>query len=191
MPNVEIGQAHIALVHRAAWSISNAETQAEDLVSGGLVTLWECALSWDGTGSFEGYTYQLVKLRMIDQLRHDHGRSVARRRMTATFPLDGLADEDTGTVPGCLVDRSPGPEEVVLARERLTEVARALRLLPPHLHQAMVCTTVDENLTASAERLGYIDRWAMGSARTLARYCLRQAGFEPPVVRVVAQQAVA
>lgn len=101
---------------------------AEDVAQEAFVRLFRGAADYRPTARFSTWFYTILGNLCRDRIRR------LRRRPDEGEPKPlGEGDEEPAE-PG---ERTPGPEEAVLASERRTLVAEAVRSLPTHLMQAI------------------------------------------------------
>ncbi|WP_029423123.1 RNA polymerase sigma factor [Alicyclobacillus macrosporangiidus] len=115
---------HAAMVRHLVYHITRDANDVEDLTQEIMLKVYRSLDGYRG-GSFRAYVARIAR---------NHCYDVLRRRQTGELPL---ADETLATV-------APGPEELVVQREAVWEVAQAINQLHPldreilllrHVHQ--------------------------------------------------------
>ena len=129
MVPIGIGTSAGELVRRAR---RGDETAWPDLVSqcGGL--LWAIARSYGLDRAAADDVVQVVWLRLVERIDtlRDPDAVIGWLAVTARREA-ARAFERTGPALPVVADPAPGPEHVTTARATLSEVARALRAMPP------------------------------------------------------------
>jgi RNA polymerase sigma factor (sigma-70 family) len=104
----------------------------DDLVQVGLIAATDAITAWDPSGAeFTKHVAMTIHYRITDYVRmRGH-----RRERGLDNALSDHAGEELLTL---LPDDKPGPEELVLARERVSLIAASIRRLPPRMHTALL-----------------------------------------------------
>jgi RNA polymerase sigma factor (sigma-70 family) len=140
----------------------------DDVVQVGLIAAADAITAWDPSrAAFIKHVAVTIHYRIIDYVRvHAH---------RGERGLDDALSDDSPSGDGLLAllpsDR-PGPEEVVLARERVSVIAAVIRRLPPRKRMALIgltnCKTPQEIDPKASENAIY-------SSASLARTRIKLA----------------
>lgn len=141
--SVEITQSHVDRIERIARQLARTTALGslcgeDELVSESMVALWDLAQRYepDTKVPFPAWIQLQGRHRLIDYLRHVYGRADAngemhiRTRVALSMrSLDDHHDQDPDDERenSGLVDRSPGVEETVEARDELRRLGEILR----------------------------------------------------------------
>ncbi|MGH2912028.1 MAG: sigma-70 family RNA polymerase sigma factor [Solirubrobacteraceae bacterium] len=140
----------------------------DDVVQVGLIAASDAIVAWDPTrAAFIKHVAVTIQHRIIDYVRlHAH---------RGERGLDDALSDDSPSGEGLLAllpSHQPGPEEVVLARERVKLLAAVIRRLPPRKRMALIgmanCRTPREIDPEASENAIY-------SSASLARTRLKLA----------------
>jgi RNA polymerase sigma-70 factor (ECF subfamily) len=167
---------HAPLVFGVALRMTNDRGRAEDIVLDTFLALWNHAERFDpARGSLTAWLTVVARHAAVDR----HRRNM---RADATLSLGALVDRRPDDADGMdsvlrtsrLIAAgapAPMPLDAVEADETRTELAAAIRLLPPDERAALVLA-YQEGLTQSeiARRLG----WPIGTVKTRSRRALRR-----------------
>jgi len=154
MAEVEITPKHLKIVERVA-SLCRAQSRPlrliehEELVSEGMVLLWQIALAYDpGRGAeFEGYLVQQLRWKLTDYARTevgrmtDNGASAKLNAIASQRSLDEHRERQAAPERGhddWERDSSPSAEDQVLARDELARTMAAINALPTTQREAML-----------------------------------------------------
>jgi RNA polymerase sigma factor (sigma-70 family) len=109
----------------------------DDVVQVGLIAAADAITAWDPSGAaFTKHVAMTIHYRIIDYVRMRAHRSERG--------LDDALGDDSPSGDGLLAllpSDQPGPEEVVLARERVSVLAAVIRRLPPRKRMALLGMT--------------------------------------------------
>lgn len=154
----------------AAQSLDRAT--AEEIVQEVFLQVWRKAATFSPErGTFRAWVFQIAHYRVLNELRR-------RSRQPQ------LEEDPEGLRLSAAPDPMPGPEELVTAEARRTEVREALEALPAAQRQAIQMAFV-EGLTH--EQVANSLRLPLGTAKTRIRAGLRRlrAGLTPAVAALV------
>ena len=115
---------------------------ALDLTQETFVSAWQAIDRFDGGRSFTTWLRSIALNKCRDRVRRNHVR-----RFISVF-TQGSGDEALSQP-----DPSADPEEVLLHRERLRQLDRAIAELPQQLKEPLILTVFDELSQAEAGRL--------------------------------------
>ena len=128
------------LVHRHQASVLNLvyrfigdRTQAKDLAQEVFLRVWQAAKSYKPKAKFTTWIYRITANLCFNELKS------SRRKKWFQF-LRPDADHETGTEED-LPDRSPSPEDLLLAKERSLQITEALQSLPENQRMAVILKT--------------------------------------------------
>lgn len=161
--SVEITRDHLDLVTRVVHA-TRAQSgilrliEEEELVSEGMVLLWQIALEFDpskGTGNFEAFAVQRLRWGLIDYGRSTIGRIspetgkptvglLATSRQTSLDAELEDADDDPHRRSGIEADPSPPVEDRVCSRDELRRVLVEASKLPPVFRDALLWPMSDD-----------------------------------------------
>ena len=106
----------------------------DDMVQVGLIAAADAIAVWDPSrAAFKKHVIMTIHYRIIDYVRM-HAHRNERGLDDALSDNSSRGDELLAHVPS---DR-PGPEEIVLARERVSVIAAVIRRLPPRKRMALL-----------------------------------------------------
>ncbi len=112
----------------------------DDLVQVGLIAATDAIAAWDPSGAtFTKHVAMTIHYRITDYVRMRAHRSERG--------LDDALSDNSPSGEGLLAllpADQPGPEEVVLARERVNLIAAVIRRLPPRKRMALIGMTNDK-----------------------------------------------
>jgi RNA polymerase sigma factor (sigma-70 family) len=112
----------------------------DDLVQVGLIAASDAIAVWNPSGSaFTRHVAMTIHYRIIDYVRMRAHRNERG--------LDDALSDNSPSGEGLLAllpAHQPGPEEVVLARERVSTIAAMIRRLPPRKRMALLGMTNDK-----------------------------------------------
>ncbi len=141
----------------------------DDVVQVGLIAATDAIAVWDPSrAAFIKHVAMTIHYRIIDYVRMHAHRS--ERGLD-----DALRDDDSASEHGLLAllpCNRPGPEEVVLARERVSVLAAVIRRLPPRKRMALLGMT---NCKSPREIDPEASENAIYSSASLARRRLKLA----------------
>ena len=106
----------------------------DDLVQVGLIAATDAITAWDpGGAAFTKHVAVTIHYRIIDYVRMRGHRS-ERGLDNAVSDRSPSGEELLALLP----DNQPGPEEVVLAREKISLIVALIRRLPPRKRTALL-----------------------------------------------------
>jgi RNA polymerase sigma-70 factor (ECF subfamily) len=116
--------------------------EAYDIVQKAFVSAW-CAIDrFDPQRPFEAWLRSIALNKCRDHAR----RAFVRKATFGASPVDGVDS---------VREEGASPEEVLIARDELAALSRAMEALPQHLRDALMLTTVDGlSQAAAAAALG-------------------------------------
>ncbi len=131
------------LVHRHETSILNLayrfigdRNQAKDLAQEVFLRVWQAAGSYKPEAKFTTWIYRITANLCFNELKS------ARRKKLLQF-LRFESDQEARSEED-LPDRSPSPEQVLLARERSRQITKALQSLPENQRMAIILRRYDD-----------------------------------------------
>jgi RNA polymerase sigma-70 factor, ECF subfamily len=145
MTRIAEGDEHAfeVLVERHQTSILNLiyrligdRTKAKDLAQEVFLRIWQAAKSYKPEAKFTTWIYRISANLCFNELKS------SRRKKLFPF-LRPDADHETGTEED-LPDRSPSPEDLLLAKERSLQIAEALQSLPENQRLAIILKRYDD-----------------------------------------------
>ena len=138
-----MNDAFETLVHRHQTSVLNLiyrfigdRTQAKDLAQEVFLRVWQAAKSYKPEAKFTTWIYRITANLCFNELKS------SRRKKWFQF-LRPDADHETGTEED-LPDRSPSPEDLLLAKERSLQITEALQSLPENQRMAIILKRYDD-----------------------------------------------
>ena len=111
-------------------------TQAKDLAQEVFLRVWQAAKSYKPEAKFTTWIYRIAANLCFNELKS------SRRKKWFQF-LRPDADHETGTEEN-LPDRSPSPEDLLLAKERNLQITEALQSLPENQRMAIILKRYDD-----------------------------------------------
>jgi RNA polymerase sigma-70 factor (ECF subfamily) len=111
-------------------------TQAKDLAQEVFLRVWQAAKSYKPEAKFTTWIYRITANLCFNELKS------SRRKKWFQF-LRPDADHETGTEED-LPDRSPSPEDLLLAKERSLQITEALQSLPENQRMALILKRYDD-----------------------------------------------
>lgn len=111
-------------------------TQAKDLAQELFLRVWKAAKSYRPEAKFTTWVYRITANLCFNELKS------SRRKKWLQF-LRSDADHETRTEDD-LPDRSPSPEDLLLAKERSRQISGALQSLPENQRMAIILKRYDD-----------------------------------------------
>jgi len=131
------------LVNRHQTSVLNLiyrfigdRTRAKDLAQEVFLRVWQSARSYEPKAKFTTWIYRITANLCFNELKS------ARRKKWLQFLRFG--DNLENTVEETLVDDTPSPEDLLLAKERSRQIANALQSLPENQRMALILKRYDD-----------------------------------------------
>ena len=131
------------LVNRHQTSVLNLiyrfigdRTRAKDLVQEVFLRVWQSAKSYEPKAKFTTWIYRITANLCLNELKS------SRRKKWLQFLRFG--DNLENTVEETLVDDTPSPEDILLAKERSRQIANALQSLPQNQRMALILKRYDD-----------------------------------------------
>ena len=157
-----VAREQAPVLFRLALRLTNRREDAEDLVQETLVRALPALRRFEGRAKLSTYLIRALGNQWKNRLR-----SRKRSRLVEWFrggKGDGAAENETEFTPA---DQSPSPLERLEARDRATEVRRALSRLEPNRRWALLLREVEE---MSYEEISTVTGVPVGTVRSrLAR----------------------
>jgi RNA polymerase sigma-70 factor (ECF subfamily) len=110
-------------------------TQAKDLAQEVFLRVWQTAGSYEPKAKFTTWIYRVTANLCLNELKS------ARRRKWLPFHR---SDKNVNSVEETFSDGSPTAEDVVLAKERSSQITDALQSLPENQRLALILKRYDE-----------------------------------------------
>jgi RNA polymerase sigma-70 factor, ECF subfamily len=145
MARIAKGDEHAfeVLVHRHQTPVLNLtyrfigdRTQAKDLAQEAFLRVWQAAGSYKPEAKFTTWIYCITANLCFNELKS------SRRKKLFQF-LRPDVDHETRTEDD-FPDRSPSPEDLLLAKERSLQILEALQSLPENQRMAMILKRYDD-----------------------------------------------
>jgi RNA polymerase sigma-70 factor (ECF subfamily) len=131
------------LVRRHQTSILNLiyrfigdRTPAKDLAQEVFIRVWQAAKTYRPEAKFTTWLYRITANLCFNELKS------ARRKKWLQFHR--FRDNLENTVEETLVDATPSPEDILLAKERSRQIADALQSLPENQRMALILKRYDD-----------------------------------------------
>jgi len=136
-------EAFEILVNRHQTSVLNLiyrfigdRTQAKDLAQEVFLRIWQAAKSYEPKAKFTTWIYRITANLCFNELK-----SSRRKKWFQFLQSDG--DHEIRTEEN-LPDRSPSPEDRLLAKERSLQITDALQSLPENQRMALILKRYDD-----------------------------------------------
>jgi RNA polymerase sigma-70 factor (ECF subfamily) len=110
-------------------------TRAKDLAQEVFLRVWQAARSYKPQAKFTTWIYRITANLCLNELKS------SRRKKWLQFLRFG--DNLENTVEETLVDDTPSPEDLLLAKERSRQIANALQSLPENQRMALILKRYD------------------------------------------------
>ena len=110
-------------------------TRAKDLAQEVFLRVWQSARSYEPKAKFTTWIYRITANLCLNELKS------SRRKKWLQFLRFG--DNLENTVEETLVDDTPSPEDILLAKERSRQIANALQSLPENQRMALILKRYD------------------------------------------------
>jgi len=156
-------EAFEILVNRHETSILNLiyrfigdRTQAKDLAQEVFIKVWQAARSYEPKAKFTTWIYQITVNLCFNELKS------SRRKRWFQF-LQSDEDHEIRTEEN-LPDRSPSPEDLLLAKERSWRISYALQGLPDNQRMALILKRYDD---LSYQEIAQILRCSVSAVESL------------------------
>lgn len=131
------------LVNRHQTSVLNLiyrfigdRTQAKDLAQEVFLRVWQAAKTYKPEAKFTTWLYRITANLCLNELK-----SSRRRKL---FQFLQFGEDQENTIEEVLVDASPSPEDLLLAKERSHQVSDALQSLPENQRMALILKRYDD-----------------------------------------------
>jgi len=111
-------------------------TRAKDLAQEVFLRVWQAARSYKPQAKFTTWIYRITANLCLNELKS------SRRKKWLQFLRFG--DNLENTVEETLVDDTPSPEDLLLAKERSRQIANALQSLPENQRMALILKRYDD-----------------------------------------------
>ena len=111
-------------------------TQAKDLCQEVFLRVWRAAGNYEPRAKFTTWIYRITANLCFNELKSSH-----RKKWLQFLRPD--ADHETRAEDD-LPDRSPSPEDLLLAKERSRQITDALQSLPENQRMALILRRYDE-----------------------------------------------
>ena len=127
---------HQTAVLNLVYRFVGDRTQAKDLAQEVFLRVWQAAKSYKPEAKFTTWIYRITANLCFNELKS------SRRKKWFQF-LRPDAEHETGTEED-LPDRSPSPEDLLLAKERNLQITEALQSLPENQRMAFILKRYDD-----------------------------------------------
>jgi RNA polymerase sigma-70 factor, ECF subfamily len=127
---------HQTSVYNLIYRFIGDRSKSEDLAQETFFQVWRAAKSYQRKSKFTTWLYRICVNLCLNEIK-----SVRRKKWLQFFqnPPDSKQPEDKS-----LLDESPNPEDLLLARERNQQITNALQALPENQRIAMILKRYDD-----------------------------------------------
>jgi RNA polymerase sigma-70 factor (ECF subfamily) len=161
------------LVNRHQTSVLNLiyrfigdRTRAKDLAQEVFLRVWQSARSYEPKAKFTTWIYRITANLCLNELKS------SRRKKWLQFLRFG--DNLENTVEETLVDDTPSPEDILLAKERSRQIANALQSLPENQRMALILKRYDDLSYQEIAKVIGCSVSAVESLLVRAKRCLQE-----------------